>query len=83
MRDFQQFQEEANKKRTLDDRRKEAFERSREQLRKASQKPERAKPKAVETKRIKSKSPSINVARSVASAVKKGAKAAFRAMRNR
>lgn len=74
MRTFSQFQEEVNKKKTLEDRRKEAFERSREQLRKASIKPERPKVKPVQSGKIKSKTPRVDVAKAITSIAKSAAK---------
>lgn len=86
MKTFQQFLEESNSALTLyrsgrraDDnsleaRRKEAFAKSKEQLRRAQQKPDRPKVNPVKSVSIKSKTPNINVAKTVTSVAKAAVK---------
>ena len=73
MKDFQEFQEEVKHK-TLQDRRKEAFDKSREQLKKAAHKPERPKTKPVASQKIKSGGSQFNVVRAITSAAKSAMK---------
>jgi len=88
MKSFHQFQEDAvsiyrsgkkGHQQSLEARRQEALARSKEQREKAQQKPNRPKAKAVQSGTIKSKTPSINVAKTVTSI----AKAAVKKLRRR
>ena len=74
MKEFHQFQEAVKKGKTLEDRRKEAFERSREQLKKASQRPERSQAKATPSERIKSGRPKRSLVKAITSLAKSAAK---------